>query len=126
MKIKCPKCKGFQEADNESIKKKWEIVNGEKIQVVYYKCDNCEKINIIQLDNESTLKKLDEMSELLKYSSVCATYGSTPKKKKINRMRRINKKLINMRKELVDAYSDKYYVCLDGESVKLVVEMQEK
>lgn len=124
LKVKCSECGETPDA-KESLKKVWEVVNGREICITYFKCPKCKKFHIVQLDNSETLKCLDEVGELLKYVAKCSYERKTPKKKKYNKMKHTNKKLNNLRKELVDMYSGKCKVCLEGKCVDLVVEMQE-
>lgn len=41
------------------------IGNGNSIQVMYYECPKCHKMNILQIDNDETLKTLEEVKMLL-------------------------------------------------------------
>lgn len=124
MKIKCFECGEAPEA-KESLKKVWDVVNGKEICITYFKCHKCKTFHIVQLDNSETLKCLDEIGELLKYLAKCNYERKTPKKKKANKVKYINKKLNKLRKELVDTYSGKFKISLEGRCVDLVVEMQE-
>lgn len=127
MDIKCPKCGEVQGA-KESLKKEWDVIKTisvESICITYFRCKKCNKITVVQLDNHETLKVLDEISELLKYAYMCKLQKRTPKKKKSNKMKHANKRLNNLRKELVEKYSGNCKVTLEGEFVDLVVEMQE-
>lgn len=125
MKIKCKKCENVQDAES-SLKKEWDYVKGHKLQITYFVCNDCMEVHIVQMDDEQSLMCLDEVGRKLKKVAKCNVEGKTPRKRTVNGIKKKNKELSNLRKILIDCYSDKgNVVVVNGKVVPLIVEMQE-
>ena len=58
----CPQCKTQNIIKASIVKKeKFQLVGGNSIQIMYYECPICQRINILQLDNATTLETLEEV-----------------------------------------------------------------
>lgn len=61
----CPQCKAQNIIKSNMVKKEqFQLVGGGSIQIMYYECPECQRINIVQLDNAATLETLEEVRTL--------------------------------------------------------------
>lgn len=126
-KVKCPGCLTINTLNR--LKTIWTVVNLEncskELKVTYYRCCGCRKNHIVQLDDKYTQELLDKVVEGMKYSCLCRKEGRAPKKKLARRYLKSNKKIKNARKALNKEF-DGCSVIIEGEEVKIHVEMQEE
>lgn len=61
----CPQCKTQNILKMDMVKKEdFILVGGNSIQIMYYECPQCQRINVVQLDNDETLRTLKEVKTL--------------------------------------------------------------
>lgn len=131
--LRCPGCATLNKTSE--LKKEWVLVNGEtggkELMVTYYRCISCKKIHIVQLDDKYTQELFEDLAEGIRYSAICKKEGKQPKRKKANRILKINKKIKNVRKQLNKEYDGSIVFISSNskglkEEVKIHVELQEE
>lgn len=123
-KVKCFCCGKEEKAIN--IRRAWVTMDdGKKLQLSFYRCKECNRIMIVQLDDEYTNELLDKIQEGIMYAYECKKSGRTPKKKKSRMFLKLNKKLTNYRKNLNKEYEG-CMVGICGEDVEIKIEMKEE
>lgn len=62
----CSQCKEHNVLQKDSVSSEmFQLMgNGNSIRIMYYECPKCHKMNILQIDNDETLKTLEEVKTL--------------------------------------------------------------
>lgn len=62
----CSKCKEHNVLQKDSVSSEmFQLMgNGNSIRIMYYECPKCHKMNVLQIDNDETLKTLEEVKKL--------------------------------------------------------------
>lgn len=120
--VYCPICKEKMKLEESKIGRSLAEVDGEKIEVTYLVCPNCDKKVIVQLDNEQTKEILSYVkSELLKGMKT-KKLGHEVHKKKSLKFGRENRHLDKCRKELNKRF-DGIEFNIEGDLVKVDYEL---
>lgn len=62
----CSQCKEHNVLQKDSVSSEmFQLMgNGNSIRIMYYECPKCHKMNVLQIDNDETLKTLEEVKTL--------------------------------------------------------------
>lgn len=98
------------------------IGNEDTIQLMYYECSNCKKLNVIQVDNDYTLSLLKEVTNLL-------AKGMKLRQKGVNRT--LLKNEFEKKRDLLESerlhLAKKYNgMVASNENLSLIIEVGEK
>ena len=109
----CNKCRELNRFDNKTVKRK--DVYGEDntyYRVIYFKCQNCKEINVVQIDNIETLNVWHDLKDLMLKTMKKRLEHQTVSPKAVKKKDKLNKRLNKMRQKLketagIDLYVDK-------------------
>lgn len=126
-KVRCKECGALAQINDSTVKRVDVVVleTGDNLRLLYYKCKECKRLHIVQLDNIKTIETLNEIKNKMRKIMVSQAKGFEPKKKDVNKLNKRRRELIRLRRELVKENEFLHYN-LNGECREIIVEMQEE
>lgn len=103
VKLRCKEC-GSEVVINQ-VERRWGLCNGKRILVTMHECGECGSVNVLQLDDEGTIKLFDQIRGLVAQRSKKA--NPIKLKNQAGLFNKLNSKLENRRKVLIKSYVGK-------------------
>ena len=103
VKLRCKEC-GSEVVINQ-VERRWATCNGKRILVTMHECGECGSVNVLQLDDECTIKLFDQIRGLVAQRS--KTANPIKLKNQAGLFNKLNSKLENRRKVLIKSYVGK-------------------
>ena len=103
VKLRCKEC-GSEVVINQ-VERRWATCNGKRILVTMHEGGECGSVNVLQLDDEGTIKLFDPIRSLVVQRS--KTANPIKLKNQAGLFNKLNSKLENKRKVLIKSYVGK-------------------
>jgi len=114
LEVKCDKCGADFELDVTDLIEATDVIDGVKLTATYFTCRECKETYLVQLDDEQSLKKLEEEKRLRKRHRFLAKNNKVMHQKQTNKMNQLIKELIHTRTLLKDKYWASFDLNIDG------------
>lgn len=108
--VECEECQhkfsiSAGEAVHAVTHKKEYQVKAQSIYLTYYDCPECGRRHYVQIDDEQSLKYLEENRKQFVHNAVIKTSGQKLRKKKIDQYKSTQKRLMEYRRELMKQFT---------------------
>ena len=110
MRIKCPKCSENTLLKSDDIQESSCMSDDEEYRVLYFNCSKCKSRVILQLDDETSLQKLEQCKILMRKIMRLKHKGKTAGKKLLDDFEKGRKDLSEYRKNLNQELTSKVLV----------------
>lgn len=110
MKIKCPKCSENTLLGSGDIRESSCMSDGEEYRVLYFNCSKCKSRVVVQLDDETSLQKLEQCRILMRKIMKLKHKGKTAGKKLLDDFSKERKDLFEYRKKIDQELTSKVLV----------------
>lgn len=110
MRIKCPKCSENTLLGPDDIQESSCVSDGEEYRVLYFICSKCKSKVVVQLDDETSLQKLEQCKVLMRKIMRLKHKGKTAGKKLLDDFEKGRKDLSEYRKKLNQKLTSKVLV----------------
>ena len=110
MRIKCPKCSENALLGPDDIQESSCMSNGEEYRVLYFNCIKCKSRVVVQLDDVTSLQKLEQCKILMRKIMRLKRKGKTAGKKLLDDFEKGRKDLSEYRKKLNQELTSKVLV----------------
>ena len=110
MRIKCPKCSENALLGPDDIQESSCMSDGEEYRVLYFNCIKCKSRVVVQLDDATSLQKLEQCKILMRKVMRLKRKGKTPGKKLLDDFEKGRKDLSEYRKKLNQELTSKVLV----------------
>lgn len=107
----CGSCGLVNSVNNLNVKRK-DVYNENKdmFRITYYKCRGCNKVNIVQVDDITTISWFRELKSLIMKASLKRSKNETISPKDIRKKDKLTKRLKRAREQLKERYKkEKHY-----------------
>lgn len=102
--VMCDKCKHNNVVGKGNLLQEKFYIDGKKINVMYFKCLECKRINVVQIDNKETLKIKESLSRTIMQAVETKREGGKVGKKLNSKRIRLTESLDKKREKLLEKY----------------------